>query len=801
MDRLLHDTRFALRFLLRSPGFALTAIATLAVGIGLATAVFTVAEALLLRRLPVRDQDRLVILAGESPDGRVTNYPISLDNAREFERRTQAVERVATVSYYGAIARPFREGDRLSTLSQSLVSGRFFDVLGARPLFGRSIGVEDDVQGAAPTAVLSFAAWQRRFGRDPAIIGRSLRMHDDGVSYTVVGVMPEGLDYPRGTDFWSAVTPSEIPKDMLLLGRLRAGSTVDQARQELTAFFARADAPAAQRGFRGTGETFPHIVIGDTRPALLTFGAAAALLLVLTGINVANLLLVRGVTRVREIAVRSAIGAARRRIVTQLLTENALLALAGGAAGIAVATAAVRVFILVAPTGTPRVGEITVNGAVLAGSIGIVMAAMLLFAIVPAFVTSRVSLQDMLRSEGRHSRGRVSRLASEGLVAGQVALALLVLSAAALIARSLINLERATLAFDAEALVIGELTGRSTSFAAPDAQVALLDRLVSRIGVVPGVRSVAPVVAVPFAGSHGWDGRFSSEGQPPNDAASNPLLNMELVTPAYFETLGIKLLRGRTFTDADRQDAPAVVVLSESAARAHWPGGDAIGKRLFMGSRREGPFTVVGIVPDTRYRELRVARPTVYFPLRQSVFPFTPGVLAVRVDAPPGDIVPALRRAVAETDPDVALLSAAPFERYRSGPLAQPRLNAALLAIFAAAAVMLASVGLFGVVAAMVRQRTREIGVRMALGASGRDVRRMVLGRGVAVAGIGAVLGALAALSANRLLVTMLYGVAPTDALTLAATAFVLLVVAGTACLVPARWSTGVDPLVALRSE
>ena len=800
MDRLLHDARLAFRFLRRSPGFALTAIATLAVGIGLAMAVFTVAEALLLRRLPVRDQERVVVLAGESPDGRVSNYPISLEHAREFERRTQALERVATVSYYGAITRPLREGDRVSTLSQSLVSGRFFDVLGTGPLIGRGIAIEDDRDGAAPVAVLSYAAWQRRFGGDAGIIGRSLRMHDDGVSYTIVGVMPEGLDYPRGTDFWSAVAPSPIPKDMLVVGRLRSGSTLSQAREELTAFFARADAPASQRGFRGTGATFPRLVIGDTRPALLTFGAAAALLLVLTGINVANLLLVRGVTRVREIAVRSAIGASRRRIVAQLLSENALLALAGGAAGGAVAVAAVRLFVLLAPPGTPRVGEITVNGAVLAGTIGIVVVAMLLFALVPAFVTSRVSLQDMLRSEGRHSRGRLSRLASEGLVAGQVALALLVLSAAALIARSLVNLERANLAFDPAPLVIGELTGRSTSFATPEAQVALLDRLVARIGALPGVRSVAPVVAVPFAGSHGWDGRFSAEGQSPDDAAANPLLNMEVVTPAYFETLGIRLLRGRTFTDADVRDAPAVVVLSESAARAHWPGGDAIGKRLFMG-RRDGPFTVVGIVPDTRYRELRSARPTVYFPLRQSIFPFTPGVLAVRVDVRPGDIVPAIRRAVAETDPDVALLSAAPFERFLSGPLAQPRLNAALLAIFAVAAVTLASVGLFGVVAAMVRQRTREIGVRMALGANARDLRRMVLGRGVGVAGIGAASGILGALAANRLLVTMLYGVAPTDAFTLAAAALILLVVAGAACFVPARWSTKVDPLLALRAD
>src|SRR6266581_1644700 len=794
------DVRHALRTLRNAKGFAAVAILTLALGIGLATAVFTVADALLLRRLPVRDQDRLVVLWGQAPV-RTYNYPFGLDDAREFALHTRSLERVAFFSYYGAGPKPIRDGDQISLLRRALVSGEFFDVLGARPTLGRALGATDDVSGAAPVLVLSYGAWQRRFGGDPRVLGRQVLTYDDGVAYTIVGVMPQGLDYPRGTDFWAPVVPSTVPQDLYVIGRLAAGRAAADAQDELTAFFRRPGGSRWGRDLRGVVHSLSRLVLGDTKPALLVFSAAAALLLLITCINVANLLLVRGLARVREIAVRSALGAGRRQVIVQLLTENALLALAGGALGLAMAAGAVRIFVAFAPAGVPRLDEIHVNATALVGAVAITGIATLIFALAPAVITSRVELERALRSDPRRSAGRRSRRGTEALVAGQLALALLVLSAAGLIARSLIKLERAELSLEPSHLLIGDLTLRYDQFDTAAKQRALLERLLSQVRAIPGVRAASPVVAVPFSGSGGWDGKPAAEGQSKEETDANPMLNIEVVTPDYFETLGIVVRRGRVFTDADREGAPPVVVLSESAARHYWGSDDPIGKRLRMGESFERTATVVGVVPDTRYRDLRDARASVYHPLRQSFFPYMPMTLAIRTSSPPAELVPTIRRVIAETEPGVALASVAPFEMYLEGPLAQPRLNALLLAVFAAAAVALGAVGLFGVMMTMVRQRTRELGVRMALGATARDLRRMVMRRGFVIAGLGSVLGLLGALLANRLLAAMLYEVTPTDPATLTTVAGLLLAVGLAACYVPARQAMRVDPMVALRAE
>lgn len=789
----------SLRSLRRTPGFALTVILTLALGIGLATAVFTVADALLLRQLPVRDQDRLVVLWGQAPD-QAFNYPLGLDDAREFARRSRSLERVAFFAYYGAGPKPIRDGDQISRLRRALVSGEFFDVLGAQPALGRTLRATDDVAGAAPVLVLSYGAWQRRFGGDPHVLGRQVLTYDDGVAYTIIGVMPRGLDYPSGTDFWAPVVPSTIPKDLYVIGRLAPGRTGADARDEMTAFLGRAEASPWQRDLRGVVHTLPRIVLGDVRPALIVFAVAAGLLLLITCINVANLLLVRGLARVREIAVRSALGASRGRVMGQLLTENALLAIAGGAIGVAVAAGAVRGFIAYAPAGVPRLDEIQLNAAALAGAVVITGVAMVLFGLAPAVMTSRAALHQVLRSDAGQTSRR-SRRTTEALVAGQVALALLVLSAAALLARSLVKLERAELSFEPSRLLIGELVLRLDLYDDERKQLALLERLLPQLEAIPGVRAVSPVVAVPFSGSGGWDGKPAAEAQSPEEAAANPMLNMEVVAPAYFETLGIPVIRGRVLTDADREGAPPVVVVSQSAARHYWPGGDPIGKRLRMGPELEQTLTVIGVVPDTRYRDLRDARPSIYFPLRQSFFPFMPMTLAVRTSGPPAELVPTIRRVIEETAPGAALASAAPFEAFLDRPLAQPRLNALLLAVFAGAAVALAAVGLFGVMVTMVRQRTHELGVRIALGATGRDLRRMVMWRGLAIATAGMVVGLFGALLANRLLVAMLYEVSPTDGVTLGVVAALLLCVAALASVIPARSTTDIDPVLVLRAD
>ncbi len=790
MGGLLTDISVGIRSLRRTPGFALTAILTLALGIGLATAVFTVADALLLRRLPVRDQDRVVVLWGQKSDQDFA-YPLGFEDAREFAQRTRVLERVATFASWGAAPLPIRDADQISRLRRALVSGEFFDVLGVRPVLGRALQPSDDVYGAAPVMVLSYGAWQRRFGGDTHVLGQPIVMYEDGV---------------RGADFWAPVAAAIPPKglpfvSLQVIGRLASRATVTEARDEMTAFFGRAEASAWGRDLRGVAQTLPRLVLGDVRPALFVFAAASGLLLLITCINVASLLLVRGVGRFREIAVRTALGAGRARLIVQLLIENGILAALGAALGIVVAGAALQSFIAFAPAGVPRLDEIHLNATALAGAIEIAGVAMLLFGLAPAVMTSRVELQRALQSDPRQSGSRRSRLATEALVAGQVALALVVLSAAGLIAKSLLKLERAELSLEPSGLLIGELAVRSGPHDDAARQRALLERLLPRLRAIPGVRGVSPVVAVPFAGSAAWDGRPAAEGQSQEESAANPMLNMDVVTPDYFETLGIPVLRGRGFTEGDRADAPSVVVISQSAARHYWPGQDPIGKRLRMGAALERTVTVIGVVPDTRYRDLRDARPSVYFPLRQSFFPFAPLALAIRTSGARDAQVPVIRRVISETEPGVALSSAAAFETYLDGPLAQPRLNALLLAVFAGAAVVLAAVGLFGAMATMVRQRTRELGVRMALGANAGDLRRMVMGRGLAITAVGSVLGLIGALLANHLLQGLLYDVSPTDLATLTAVTGFLIVVAAVATLIPARTSTRIDPVVALRAE
>ncbi|HEY6157425.1 MAG TPA: ABC transporter permease [Gemmatimonadales bacterium] len=801
----MNDLRYALRSLRRTPGFVLTAILTLALGIGLATAVFTVADALLLRRLPVRDQDRLVVLWGQKPDQDFA-YPLGIEDAREFARRARSLERVAFFAYEGAWPTPVRDGDRIWRLRGAPVSGEFFEVLGARPVLGRALRAADDVWGAAQVTVLSYGAWQRRFGGDPHVMGRQIVTYTDNVAHTIVGVMPQGLDYPSGVDGWGPIMSAIPPKALsfgavYLIGRLAPGRTPGDARDELTAFYGRAGGSPWERSLRGVVHSLPREVLGETRPALLVFAAAAGLLLLITCINVANLLLVRGLARVREIAVRSALGAGRGQVIRQLLSENAVLAALGGALGVGVAAAAIRTFVAFAPPGVPRLDEIHVSAAALAGAVGITGLAMLLFALAPAVITSRVDLERVLRSDTRQSTGRRARLAREVLVAGQVALALIVLSAAGLIVRSLVNLERVDLSFQSSGLLIANLTMRGDLYGDAKQQRAMLERLVPEIQALPDVRAASPVVAAPFSGNGGWDGRPAADGQSPEQAGTNPMVNMEVATPDYFRTLGVPIIRGRGFTDADREGVPGAVIVSQSTARLYWPGVDPVGKRLRMGEKLDQVFTVVGVVPDTRYRDLRDARPSIYFPLRQSFFPFAPWTLAIRTTGSPAQVVPAIRRVISETAPGVALVSASPFGDLLEGPLAQPRLNALLLVVFAGAAVTLAAVGLFGAMATMVRQRTRELGVRSALGATAGDLRRLVMRRALGIAAAGSVVGLLGALLANRLLVAMLYEVAPTDLTTLSAVTGSLIGIALLASLIPAMSTTRIDTVIALRAD
>jgi putative ABC transport system permease protein len=573
------------------------------------------------------------------------------------------------------------------------------------------------------------------------------------------------------------------------------------AQEDLAGFFARNRTSPQDQDYRAVVHSIPRLILGDVRPAIIAFSAAALLLLLITCFNVANLLLVRGMVRSREVAVRAALGAPRYRIVLSLLAENTVLALAGGVLGLLIALAAVQGFVALAPSGIPRLDQIGLDLAALGGAVAITAVALLLFGTAPALTAARIDVTEVVRAGGNTGAKR-SRRGVELLVAGQIALAMLILSAAGLIARSLLELQRAELVLEPSRLLVGELAIPPEQFDSRDEQLALLDRIMAEIRATPGVVAVSPMVALPFAGAAGWDGRFASAGQSAENASKNPVLNTDVVVPEYFSAVGIQIVRGRGFTEADREGAPSVIVISETAARHYWPGADPIGQRLAWDGIK-GPFyTVVGVVPDTRYRDLRTARPSIYFPLRQSIFfPFAPTTLAIRTQSSPDALVPLIRQAIQAASPTVELVEAATFASHREGPLAQPRLNAILLAGFATAALVLAAVGLFGVISTMVRQRTRELGIRLALGATESGLSRMVIGRGLALTLGGLTAGLAASLFANRLLQSLLYQVHPTDGVTLGLVALVLVSVALLACLVPARTVTRIEPTIALRDS
>ena len=809
MERVMRAIRLihaAARSVARAPSFSLTVTLVLALGLGLSIAVFTVADALLLRRLPMADQHRLVVLQGERRDHSLDNVPLSLAHARAFARETKTLRDVAFFAYEGSWLEPVGEGDRFVRLQLALVSGNYFGVLGAAPLFGRTLRPSDDVPGAAPVAVISYDAWRTLFGDNRDVIGRRLTL-ETGTAYTLVGVMPSGLAYPNRTELWAPITPLTTVNDSSnaqvdLVGRLTLQATVAEAASELTAFFSRTGSSAGRNEVRAVARALPEAILGNTRPAVLTFAAAAALLLIIACLNVANLILVRGLSRYRELAVRAALGASRGQIVAHLLVENGILALMGGVLGVGFAIVAVKALIALAPSDVPLLNTVRFEPRLLGGAIALTAVALSVFGIVPALLASRADAQAALRSGARQSASRRSRIRRELLVGAQLALAVLVLAAAALLGRSMLALERAELHFDDSRLLIGELGIRYDQYDDVKKQLALVDAVVAQVRAVPGVRSVSPVLTVPFSGARGWDAQAPTDGQSAEDASRNSVFNLELVTPDYFETLGISAMRGRLLVPSDRPGSEPVMVVSESMARRYWPNENPIGKRLLLGRHQERHATVVGLVADTRYRDLRELRATVYFPLAQSTFTFVPTALAIRTTTTaPASVIADVRRAIDATASGVFLVNAAPFASFQDGVVAQPRLHAFLLLIFAFSAALLAAVGLFATMATLVRQRTHEFGVRMALGATTGEVAWFMMRRGCTLAVGGVSVGLAMALMTNRLLSSLLYDVAPTDPITLIGAGVLLLVIGLLATFVPARASARIDPAIALRSE
>ncbi|AHG89563.1 permease [Gemmatirosa kalamazoonensis] len=817
MSQLWNDPRQALRALGRVPVFTLAVTLTLGLGIGLAAGTAVIARAVAFAGLPVRDAERVVVLWGSDAAGTLSHLPLSLTDLPRFAATVRGRAEVAGVDYNGAWPWPFRavgSADAPLRLRGSIASGNLFRVLGARPVLGRALRPEDDVIGAPRVMVLSHAAWRTQFGGDPRVIGRTLHAVVWNADYTIVGVMPPGLDEPRGVQFWTAMAPTaavngsleKSPFDVDVVARLAPGTSPEQLRDALTRFYHGKTGRAASLfgTARASVRTLPTLVAGDARPAFTALAAAAAIVLLVTCGNVAGLVLVRAARRRRELAVRAAIGAGRARLIGQLLAEHALLATAGGALGAIVAAGAVRAFVALAPAELPRIADVGVDWSVLVAAGAVTAVVVLLVGVAPAVAASRVAPADTLGGArgavGRHADTRARR----ALIGTQVTLALVVLAGALLVGRSLANLAALDLGIPAaDRLAIVQLLPSvgAGDFDGDDGNTRWLDALAAvaeRLRGTPGVVAVAPVVAPPFSGTGGWDGQLVPEGAAPNDSARGVYLNMESTSADYLKVTGVPLLRGRFLTDADREGAPSVIVLSARGARLLWPNEDAVGKRVHMGAGGS-LLTVVGVVGDTRYRDYFDPRPSLFFPYRQFAQP--PNYLAVRTALDPSLALGAVRRAAREVSTAILVSETGTMRRLVAAPLARPRLLTAVLASYALVTVVLTVAGLYGVVAGAVAQRRRELGVRSALGATPRALGALVLGEGFRVVLVGAAVGLFGAVAGGRLLAATLHGVSPADPLSLGGAAVVLLGVCLAAAAVPAWRAARADPADVLRSE
>ena len=806
MDALLAELRHGLRLIRNSPAFALVTIGTLALGIGATTAVFSVVDGILLKPLPVRDQARLLVVWTSKPERGFKHWPFSFASYLGMRERLRTVTGAAAQPYAGALPAVLHLDDGSAMpVQRASVTGEWFELLGVRARAGRLLTPTDDHVGAAHTVVLSSGLAGRLFGHVSDAVGRRVRLEE--TTFTVVGVTPADFDYPRSTEAWvPAVWLRDSPYAAWdLLVRVAPGFTSAQTVADLTSALATLPPETGPLGDIDNqiihAQTLADDVVGDVRPALLMLGGGVLLMLIVAGVNVANLLIARGLSRRRELSVRAAIGASRFRLLRQLATEAALLASCGAVIALFVALATLKALLVMAPAELPRVAGIGIDGRALAFTAGIAMLAAVLFGVLPALHTSRVEPADALRApDGSAAPGTRRYWLRHGLVVAQIAITMLVLSTAGLLLRSFDRMQRLDVGFAAQDLFLAEVAIPPSRYPEPAGIQHAMMRLAEHVASLPGVTHATAVSSAPFAGTQGVDATIFAEGQA-FDESANPLVNYEGADPSYFATLGLPILRGRGIDWRDRAGSQPVVAINEAFARLFWPGKDPIGRRIKLDTSKSGSpwLEVVGLVGDTRYREWTSVRPSIYVPYDHGI-PVSPGYLAVRTTSP-ASVAAVIRRAVSDQEPGAAIVSLEPLPRLLAAPLARPRFQTALVACFAALALVLSVVGTYGTLSFFVRQRRREIGIRMALGAAPSNVRGLVLRHGLSIGALGVLAGMAAAVAIGRLVQPLLFGVTATDPLVLIGTASLLLVVVFTATLLPTRIATRTDPLLVLRSE
>lgn len=810
MDTLIADLRYAIRKLAGAPGFTFAALLTLALGIGANSAIFSVVYGVLFRPLPFPDSQQLVRVSS-SLNG---NPPIDAFSSPNYLDLAELADVFAGAAASSRGTLTLTGAGEPTDLNVSVVSANFFDVLGVRPQLGRAFSPAENEPGNRNVVILSRALWQQRFGGDPGILNQSLLL--GGNAFTVVGVMPSGFSYPSNTDVWVPLEYSEAFRSegsrggfyLSVIARLRDDVPLERARAAVDALARRIDEAWDPPGFPVTLAmvTTPlrEAIIGDVRTPLLVLLAAVGFVLLIACVNVANLLLARASTREAEIAVRTAIGAGRSRIIGQLVTESVVLGLLGGLLGLVLALWGTAAIVGMQPGDLPRISEVRVDGAVIAFTFGISLVAALLFGMLPALQSASMNPYDALREAGRSQVGsRRSQRLRTGLVVAEIAFAVLLLAGAGLLIRSFATLMDVDPGFRSEGLLTFPVGLPGGTYPDDARRSMFVEQYLERVRALPGVAEAAAVSAAPLAAGTLRVG-FSIEGE--GEVSSEQVMDIRVVTPGYFRLMGIPLRGGRDVEPSDRAGTQPVAVVSEAAVRRYFRDGDPIGRTITMGWARDAQpdgvtATIVGVVADVKLYELGEAPlPTVYFPHAQVGVPGM-SMIVRAAGANPLLPVPGLRDELRALDPNLPLDDVQLVDDILADSVAQPRFYMMLLLLFAGVAVILAAVGIFGVMSFAVAQRRREIGIRMALGAPHASVLRLVLREGMLVTAVGIAIGLTAAVALTRVMESLLYGVAATDAVALVGATLILAATALLASCLPARRAASLDPLLALRAD
>jgi putative ABC transport system permease protein len=810
MQTLRQDLRYAFRLLLKSPSFTAIAVVTLALGIGANTAIFSVVNAVLLRPLAFRDPSTVVIVAEKSKYPTITtsyeNYQDWRDQSHSFE--SLEATRATTITLTGS-GDPERLNARMATAG-------LFKLLGVDPSLGRTFRADEDRAGGAPVVLLSYGLWQRHFGGAQDVLGKSITL--DSQPYTIVGVFPSGFEVLQPADVFLPFTPwaKTLPDDrnwhpgIIAIGRVKPGVTREQARTEMVGITKRLEQqyPIYNTGTSADVVPLQEQLVQNVRPALVLLLGAVSFVLLIACANVANLLLARATSRGREVAIRTSMGASRGRIIRQMLTESVLLSLGGGILGLLLAWASLGPLLKISAGTVPQVFTVGLDRWVLAFTFGMSVLTGLIFGIAPALRATRLDLRGALNEGSRGSTAGPGHHRLRGsLIAVEIALGLLLLIGAGLLLRSFSRLQDVPPGFQADHLFVADLPLSLTAYAKPEQRYQFFDRVVERARSLPGVRSAGAASFLPVSGGGGLL-HFNIAGRPPKSPHEYTAAGYRNVTPNYFETLGIPLLQGRFLTPADKDKAPAVVVINATMAHTYFPNENPLGKRIQLGATPDPDpqnpnMEVVGVVGDVIQGLGIEPKAEMYLPYRQAdgVLPVFQLSIVLRTGGDPLLQASALRSALSEIDPNQPLVNVRTMEDNIATTVAQPRFRTWLIGIFAGLAVLLGAVGIYGVMSYSVTQRTNEIGIRVTLGAQPADVFRAVVGEGLRFALLGVGVGLAAALVLTRVLQSFLYGISATDPLTFASVTSLLVSVAVAASFFPARRATRVDPIIALRHE